>query len=226
MTRVIATVLLLCASVAGQAANEAPQRTKIFENNRVTVSRITIPPGVQVPLHKHDLDMVEVFIDGGVIESTQAGQEPTKYKLDLGEVRFRNGGFSHTTKNIGTTPLTIVAVEFLSGQGKMTKVRKKSETCAPDKKACVEEKELFCTEKVCVEDVSMAPGSVSVKHSHTTDHMLVAVSNYELSDEVEGKGTVVRNHQSGEVEYIPAGITHRLTNAGKDPARFAVILWK
>ena len=32
--------------------------------------------------------------------------------------------------------------------------------------------------------------------------------------------------KSGEIEYIPAGITHRLTNTGTKPARFIVVLWR
>jgi quercetin dioxygenase-like cupin family protein len=72
----------------------------------------------------------------------------------------------------------------------------------------------------------MAPGALSIKHSHTTDHMLVAVSDYELTDQVEDKGTSVRRRKSGEVEYIPAGITHQLTNTGKNTARFVVVAWR
>jgi quercetin dioxygenase-like cupin family protein len=119
-----------------------------------------------------------------------------------------------------------VIVEFADAQGKLKNIEKKSQTCTPDKESCVMENELFCTDKVCVEDVVMAPHSVTVKHSHATDHMLIAVSDYQLSDEVDGKGTVARVHKSGDAEYIPAGITHRLTNAGTEPAHFAVIVWK
>jgi quercetin dioxygenase-like cupin family protein len=74
--------------------------------------------------------------------------------------------------------------------------------------------------------VSIAPGAVTTRHSHATDHMLVAVSDFELTDQIEGKGAVVRTPKSGEVEYLPAGITHRLTNTGQVPARFTVILWR
>jgi oxalate decarboxylase/phosphoglucose isomerase-like protein (cupin superfamily) len=49
---------------------------------------------------------------------------------------------------------------------------------------------------------------------------------YELTHRVEGKEIVVRTRKSGEVEYIPAGITHRITNTGEAPARFTVILWR
>jgi len=43
---------------------------------------------------------------------------------------------------------------------------------------------------------------------------------------VEGKGTNVRVQQSGSVEYIPAGITHQLTNISHHPVRFLVMVFR
>jgi quercetin dioxygenase-like cupin family protein len=231
MTRVMAVVFLLCAACVGQAStpipdNEVPQRKVILENNKVMVSLLAIAPGDATPMHKHDKDMVTVFVDGGKTQHTLYGKASVADKMEVGEVRFKSAGLTHSTKNAGTQPLSAVIVEFAESQGAMKKVGTKSKTCSPDKKACVDEKQLFCTEKVCVENVSMAPGSSSIRHSHPTDHLIVAISDFELTDEVEGKGTVVRKHKSGEVEFLPAGITHRLTNNGKEPARFSVIVWK
>jgi quercetin dioxygenase-like cupin family protein len=207
-------------------AQDALQRKEIFKNNRVNVSLVNIAVGETTPVHKHSRDFISVYLSGDHLQQTVSGEKPDTQKIEAGEVRFRNAGYTHSTKNVGTAPFQAVMVEFADAQGPSKKVHKKSHTCTPNSKLCVDEKELFCTDKVCVEDVEMAPGSVTVRHSHATDHMLVAVSDYELTDEVEGKGTVVRRHKSGEVEYIPAGITHRLTNTGKERARFTVILWK
>lgn len=231
MRRVAAAVLLLCAASVGQSGtpipdDQVPQRKAILNNDKVQVSLLDIPPGDATPMHKHDKDMVTVFVDGGKTESTFFGKAPTADKMEVGEVRFRNEGFAHSTKNEGERPFRAVIAEFAEPQGKLKKVGTKSKTCAPDSKVCVEEKQLFCTEKVCVENVSMAPGASSIKHSHATDHLIVAISDFELTDEVEGKGTVIRKHKSGEVEYLPAGITHRLTNNGKQSAQFAVIVWR
>jgi quercetin dioxygenase-like cupin family protein len=232
MRRVITAVLLLIgAACFGQAGapipdNEVPQRKVILENNKVMVSLLNLAPGDATPMHKHDKDMVTVFVDGGKTQHTLYGKEPTADKMEVGEVRFKNAGFTHSTKNEGAGAFRAVIVEFEEPQGQMEKQGTKSRTCAPDKNACVDEKQLFCTAKVCVENVSMAPGSSSIRHSHATDHMIVAVSDFELTDEVEGKGIVVRKHKSGEVEFLSAGITHRLTNTGKEAARFTVIVWK
>ena len=231
MRRVAAVVILLCAASLGQAGapipdDQVPQRKVILNNNKVQVSLLSLAPGDATPMHKHDKDMVTVFVDGGKTQSTFLGKAPVSDKMEIGEVRVRNAGFAHSTENQGAKPFRAVIVEFVDAQGKLKKVGTKSRTCAPDSKACVEEKQLFCTEKVCVENVYMAPGSSSIKHSHATDHLIVAVSDFELTDEVEGKGTVIRTHQSGEVEYLPAGITHQLTNTGKAPAQFTVVVWR
>ena len=121
----------------------------------------------------------------------------------------------------------MVTIEFAEPQGKLEQMGTNSHYCNPGSMtACVDEKNLFCTAKVCVEDVTIAPGAVTTKHSHTTDHMLVAVSDYQLADTVEGKGRVLRARRSGEVEYIPAGITHQMTNTGDNTGRFIVVLWR
>jgi mannose-6-phosphate isomerase-like protein (cupin superfamily) len=147
--------------------------------------------------------------------------------MAVGEARFLNAGYAHATKNEGVGRLRVVYVEFADPQGKMEKVGTASHYCNPGSTtACVGERNSSAREKVCVEDVSNTPAAITTKHSHTTDHMLIAVSDYELTDRVEGKGTVIRTQKSGEVEYTPAGITHRITNTGQAPARFTVIVWR
>jgi uncharacterized RmlC-like cupin family protein len=227
-----AAFLLFCAACLGQAAapipdTEVPQRHEILRNRRVNVSLLELAPNDATPMHRHEHDMLSVFVRGGRTQNTLFGHKATADKMAVGEVRFRNAGYTHATKNAGADPFRVVIVDFTDPQGKMKEVGTTSHYCNPGRTtACVNEKKLFCTAKVCVEDVTMAPGAVTSKHSHATDHMLVAVSDYELTDNVEGKGTVVRSRKSGEVEYIQAGITHQLTNSGQAPAHFTVILWR
>jgi uncharacterized RmlC-like cupin family protein len=121
-----------------------------------------------------------------------------------------------------------VQVEFADPQGRLTPEKPRSSRyCNPgNKTACVEEKYLFCTAKVCVEDVTMGPDAVSTHHSHDTDHMLVAITDYSLADDVVGKGVVMREVKSGGVEYIPAGITHTLANKSGKDVRFVVVVFR
>jgi oxalate decarboxylase/phosphoglucose isomerase-like protein (cupin superfamily) len=56
--------------------------------------------------------------------------------------------------------------------------------------------------------------------------MLVAITDYSLADDTVGKGVTQRDVKSGGVEYLPAGITHVLTNTGPAEARFIAIIFK
>ena len=223
-------VLLLCGAAAAQEAASAPseQRQEILRNQHVIVSRVEIPPGVSTPMHRHDRDVLRVFITGGDTLHTIQGEKPARDKIARGEARFRNGGFTHARKNEGMDVFRAVVTEFTEPQGKSERISDKpSRYCnTGSTTACVEEKYLFCTAKVCVEEVTIAPGAITIKHGHTTDHMLIAISDYELTDVAEGKGTSVRNVNSGDVEYIPAGITHQLTNTGRYTARFVVVVFR
>lgn len=230
--RVTAALFLLSVACTGQVPapipnSEVPQRKEILRNDRITVSLLELAPHEATPMHQHDRDMLEVFVNGGRTRNTIFGQKPAADQMAVGEVRFINAGYAHASQNEGAGPFRVVIVEFADPQGKMKQVGGGSHYCNPGSAtACVDEKNLFCTAKVCVADVNIAPGAITTKHAHATDHMLVAVSDYELTDEVEGKGTVVRTRKSGEIEYTPAGIKHRQTNSGQAPAHFTVIMWR
>lgn len=226
-------IVLLCGMAVAQSQapipdSEVPQRKEIFRNNHMTAFLLQLAPQEGTPMHVHDRDFLTVFVTGGQIRHTEFGHRPSRQNIAQGTVRFRNTGFAHASQNQGNRAFRAVIVEFAEPQGKTEKVRtKSSHYCNPGSETvCVDEKYLFCTAKVCVEDVTMAAGAVSTKHSHTTDHMLIAVSDYQLTDQAEGKSTTVRTRWAGEVEYIPAGITHQLTNTGKGAARFIVVVWR
>lgn len=230
MLRPAAVLLTLCVMCAGQ--DPAPRRVseiphkQILQNHKVTVSMMELAPGEATPMHQHDQDMISVYITGGRTRNTQFAHKTAADRTVPGEVRLRPAGYSHTIQNIGKEPYRVVMVEFADPQGTIKKMGTSSHSCSPDKSTCIDEKNLFCTAKVCVQDVIMAPGTATSRHTHATDHMMIAISDYELTDEAEGKPANVRASKSGEVEFIPAGLTHRLKNTGKAPAHFTVIVWR
>ncbi|HSE47640.1 MAG TPA: cupin domain-containing protein [Terriglobales bacterium] len=233
MRRLVAALFLLCALCGAQKPAPIPdssveQRKEVFKNARVTVTRVDFAPGESIPMHQHSRDMIAVFATDGSARETLLGGKAKTEKIAAGEVRYHRQGYAHATSNLGSVPFRVELIEFADPQGAFEHGKpKKSHYCNPGSAtACVDEHSLFCTAKVCVEDVTIAPGAVTTRHSHSTDHMLVAVSDYEFTDQIEGKGKVVRTRKSGEAEYIPAGITHQLTNTGKAAARFIVVVWR
>ena len=204
------------------------ERKEIFRNSHVVAYVAEGAPGDAIPLHTHEHATLNVFLTAAHRRITVPGKPPVNDVRKRGAVVLDLEGTTHATQNVGKTPIIGVSIDFTRPQGKVIPSKQKREHyCNPGSRTqCVDEKYLFCTEQICVEDVTFAPGAISTKHAHMTDHMLIAITDYEFTDAVEGKGSIIRTRKSGEVEYIPAGITHQLTNTSKQPSRFIVVAFK
>jgi quercetin dioxygenase-like cupin family protein len=226
-------VLLTSIAVAAQNApsdnsQQGRFRKQVLQNDRLTAYSVEIPPGESSVMHRHDRDTLVVAVSGGTTESDSGSGSPVRTKFEPGDVRFRPAPYSHSVKNIGKEPFRVLDIEFADKQGAQEKApHKKSHYCNPgSKEACVTEEYLFCTERFCVEDVTMGPGAKSSKHTHDTEHMLIAITDYNLDDDTTGKGITHRAVKSGGVEFLPAGITHVLTNTSNETVRLVAIIFK
>ena len=118
-------VLVLTLSVAGFAtqqlapisADEVTLRHRIYGDGRVTIFLLDIPPGQATLLHRHDRDMLSVFVNGGRTRASFNGAAPVEDSFTPGDVRFRSAGFTHSTENIGTDRFLSVIFEFVDSQG-------------------------------------------------------------------------------------------------------------
>lgn len=212
-----AALLLSAIALSAQVAGPDASRKQILQNSRVAVTQREIRAGAAIDATGHERDTLTVVVGADA-----------KSKVRPGAVFFRHAGSAEPTHNAGATPLRAVAVEFAAPQGKVElKQGHPTRYCNPGSKtACVDEKYLFCTAKVCVEDVTMGAGAVTTRHSHDTDHMILAVSDYSMSDDIVGKGMAMRDVKSGGVEYTPAGLTHVLTNKSGKDIHFVVVVFR
>ena len=226
-------LLLLCNLAAAQetapiSALEVKYRKQIFKNDRFTVFLLEIPPTHASLMHRHDTDILSIFVSGGETKGTIYGNPPKEDRFAVGEVRFRPAGFTHSTENIGADVFRSVILEFNSSMGAIQPTKlPHSSYCNPGSEmACVDEKYLFCTTKFCVKEVSIAPGATWRNTEYASDQMLVAVSDYELSSKPKGKVAEVRKRKSGEVEYFTGGSTRQWTNAASGPARIIAVVFR
>ena len=72
-------------------------------------------------------------------------------------------------------------------------------------------------------EVNLEPGAIVPSHHHDGPHLLVAVSDLDIRSDVEGMGPMPGEVKSGDVQWLPGGSTHTLTNEGKSPARFVTV---
>ncbi len=226
-------LLLACVAAVGAAAQQGAtvEQTAItkpvLKNDDVEVGVTEIPPHTTVNLHRHERDYLVVDLtDYQMVSNVEGGVAPRKIAAHRGDAHMIDGGFSHSIINDSDAPARMLHVDFAEKQGRQTPGPKASRYCNPrSKTACVDEKYLFCTEKLCVSDVTMGPGAVTYRHRHSTAHMVIPLTELEMKDEVTGGEGVRRQQKPGDVIYLPAGISHRLVN-GPAACRFVVVSWK
>jgi quercetin dioxygenase-like cupin family protein len=222
--------LLLAASLAQNPPVPAEQESfhsPMFRNERLLAVRVEIPPHQTTQVHRHVHQYLSVSLSDGTLTVSKEGQAPVQEKRWRGEARMGDP-VAHSVRNDGDTPYRATVVDFFHRQGEAKPLQRQPATyCNPKSKtACVTERYLFCTERVCVSEVEMGPGALTMRHSHSTDHMVIAVSDLEMKDFIEGRpSATMRAQKSGEVLYIDAGVTHQLEN-GPKPARFITVSWK
>ena len=225
-------VLVLTLSVADFAteqhppisADEVTLRHRIYGDGRVTIFLLDIPPGQATLLHRHDRDMLSVFVKGGRTRASFNGGAVVEDSFTPGDVRFRSAGFTHSTENIGTDRFLSVIFEFVDSQGpREPPTRPATHISSSDNQtASVDEQPLFCASKFCVDDLMMAPNAIRPAGVATNDRILVAVSDYTFREDIPGTGAAVHTRKSGEIEPMAAGPGRRWTNAG-DPAHLVVV---
>ena len=225
--------LLLCTFAAAQgttpiSALEVKYRKRIFKNDRVSVFLLEIPPGHASMMHRHDTDILSIFMAGGETKGTIYGKPPREDKFTVGEVRFRSAGFTHSTENTGANVFRSVIIEFGSSMGTIQSSKPPdSRYCnGRSETACVDEKYLFCTTGFCVKEISIAPGAVLQSNRCASDHMLIGVSNYELSYHRKGKAARVLRRKSGDVEFFRCNSAHQWANIVNVPARVIDVVFR
>lgn len=222
--------LSLVTSFGQQApvpAEEEPFHSTMFRNEHVLAVGVEIPPHQTTQVHQHAHQYLAVSLTNATLTTSVPGKPAVQQKRRRGEA-WMASPVVHAVRNDGDTSFRATVVDFLARQGEVKpSTQKPSRYCNPKSTtACVSERYLFCTDRICVSDVEMGPGALTMKHSHSTDHMVIAISDLEMKDMIEGRpAAVTRSQKSGQVVFVDAGITHQLEN-GPKPARFITVSWK
>jgi quercetin dioxygenase-like cupin family protein len=74
-----------------------------------------------------------------------------------------------------------------------------------------------------VAETIIPPGLTTPLHSHSGPHLAVAITDADLTNRPQGKSPVEVHRKAGDIDWIPAGSRHTLTNSGKSEARIITI---
>jgi len=217
----------------------------VLKNKKVRVFSVEVPPKAATLMHRHRSDYVFVILGESVVRNERQGEKPGELRLSDGDVRFSKGGFAHIARNLGEAPFRNVTIEVRKRARGIVRLA----TCdvnegiecgfcdisAEGKQKCewpgaaptlpeLEKKEQAYGVYQFV--VHLQPASTTGMHSHKTDHLVVAVSDFEFKNEVQGKPAELMRMKAGEVRWVKGGITHSLTNLGKQPGWFVSFEFK
>lgn len=87
------------------------EREILLENERVRVRKVILRPGVENPVHTHDLPHVGVFIRGGELEFRE-GDKSEVIQFRDGDVGWREAGVTHSIVNRSDQAVHVVEVEL------------------------------------------------------------------------------------------------------------------
>jgi hypothetical protein len=92
--------------------------TIIFENDRVRIWELVIPPGGDSNVHKHDLDYVLVQLGGDRVAAVPEPDTKSLYneymEADVvpGQVLYIERGGVETARNVGKVPYSEIIIEL------------------------------------------------------------------------------------------------------------------
>ena len=103
------------ARVLGKVASSV-----LFENERVRIWEMDLPPGGRSDVHRHDLDYIIVMIEGDRLgaepepDTKGAFREPIEFDVEPGQTVFVEKGGIETAINVGKKRYREILIELKS----------------------------------------------------------------------------------------------------------------
>src|SRR5579864_2906843 len=221
-------LLLLTAVLTAQSALEVeitaePHHHLAFANDQVRVFTVEIAPHSETLMHVHHHDYIYVNLGAAEVVNTVKGKDPVTVKLKDGDTNFLAAGFAHMARNLSAQPFRDVIIEFLQDDKLRESPARWDEDRGLDILQGGTKEILFVKDGVRVSELELQPGATIPKPHHPGPRLLVAVSDLDLSNDVEGQGPMLGHFKSGDAKWLPRGYSHPLTNTGQHLAKFVTL---
>jgi quercetin dioxygenase-like cupin family protein len=208
------------ASVASAQVpvTKEPRHQVVFENARLRVLNVTIPPGDTTLDHSHDHDIATVSMSGGADTRVQSpGQpwsqvRPRRPLGNAGATEYTGKPGRHRIENVGDSPYYLFAVENLRQGGWSTAAPLSAVATTP----AIESRAFRAY------DVRLVHGRTQTSHVHMVPTIAVLISGKVLSEgsDREAKANapapvgLKQLDERGQWVLIPQGESHHLVALG------------
>lgn len=222
-SRVMGLVFLASTALAQQQQSveitSEPSHHLVFQNEYVRVFDVTVAPKATTLVHRHNHDYLFVTLGDSDVVSTRPGEKPVALLLKDGEVRFTPGNFAHAAINNSDRPFHNITIELLKPSAN---VKTCTETCVTRPP---ETEKRISADQWTVSLVTLPPSARIEKHTHAMPHLVVAVSDLDLTSQAGSAGNDFKRAPGG-LAWVPAGVTHTLTNNSSKQAQFVTLEFK
>jgi quercetin dioxygenase-like cupin family protein len=178
-------------------------------------------------MHHHGHDYVWVTLGAADIENQVQGKPSARLQFKDGETRFTAGNFSHMVRDLAPTPFRNITVELLQDEKSRNAPSAWDTAKNEDRGLQVlsggTKQILFVKDGVRVSELELQPGAVIPSHHHNGPHLVVAITDFDLRSDIEGKKPVSLHAKAGDANWVTGGYTHTVTNDGKQVAKFTTI---
>ena len=228
MQRILCLFFLLLPLLAAQTTTTVeitsePDHHLALENEYVRAFNVEIAPHTATLMHRHGHDYVFVMLGDAHISNEVEGKAPVEVKFADGDTRFTPGNFSHIARDLGDTPFRNVTIELIQDEKGRSAPSHWPEESGQKDFTGGHSKILFVKDGVRVSEVTIDPGATVPSHHHDGPHLVVAVTDADLRNDVEGMAPVPIKFKAGDVRWMPGGYTHTVTNTGTRPARLVTL---
>jgi quercetin dioxygenase-like cupin family protein len=200
-----------------------PHHHLVIDNPFVRVFDLEVPPRADTLMHWHRHDYIWVTLGASEVLNTVEGKAPATVKLQDGETGFSSAPFAHFARNLLEQPFRNVTIELVQDDKLRSASAHWDEERGLDILTGGTKQILFVKDGVRVSEFELQPGGVVPLHHHVGPHLVVAVTDFDLRSDVQGKGPVAAQLKAGESKWMPGGYSHTLTNVGKQAAKFVTL---
>jgi quercetin dioxygenase-like cupin family protein len=209
-----------------------PHHHLVLENKYVRVFNVDVPPHNDTLMHWHRHDYAYIIVGAAHVSNEVKGKSPAEIKLADGYAGFSPATFAHIAKNLSDQPFRNIAVEYL--QDETLRKNEKANTAKLDATRGLDilhggtAEILFVNDAVRATNFELQPGGMVPTHHHQGPHLLIAVTDLNLREDgrlgkMNDKGYVIGHLDAGASKWLPANISHTITNTGDNPAKFITL---
>jgi hypothetical protein len=225
----ILTTLLAAtqASAPGVEITNEPHHHLTFENKSVRVFNVQVDPNTETLTHWHRHDYISITLAPAEISNTVKDKPAVTVKFSEGETRFTPATFAHFVRDIGPEPFRNVTIELLEDEALRAATSKWDEDRGLTVLNNGTKEILFVKDDVRATEFELQPGGAVPMHHHAGPHLLVAVTDLDLRDDIQGnkgmQGLMPTHFKTGDSKWFLGNYSHALTNIGAKPAKFVTL---